>query len=197
MDPIIILVLGLAVLAILYFAFRSAGGNPSEKGKSVGSDDVFEFDGSEENLATNVRRRVQIIAPAQPSGNGTRKISIEALPLPQTGELKPPESKGITELLVTVINPRAQYADTRQEVNDFANPLTMTIHYTAKEFAATDVGENGQPRLSIVVGYQDNAGWHFERLATTVSHNPETQGGTLTAQIQTLHPKDPAWISRP
>src|SRR6187399_1250339 len=134
MDPLIVLVLVVFLIVVLYLVFRSGRFNKQDEEST--QDTVYDFDASEDISAT-VRRTTQIVAPAQQSRGGKRKIVVEALPLPDTDNLQPPANKGIDALLVTVINPRVRFADDDNELNDFAPPLTMTIHYGAQETDAT------------------------------------------------------------
>ncbi|RIK24605.1 MAG: hypothetical protein DCC52_12225 [Chloroflexi bacterium] len=158
---------------------------------------MFTFDPESDALKPMSRRKVTITAPAQMLRGARRKLVVEAQPLPSLGELKIPANKGIEKLLVLVIDDRVRDAETRDEVYEFEKPLTYVIEYTKEDIAATTLNADGTPRLSIVTGYQTQDGWKFERLPTKVTPNPKTGGGTLTAQVKTLQPLDPKWISIP
>lgn len=199
MNPFLLFGIAIAILVIFYFLFRRPSEgikNPNEK-EEGNEDEMFVFDPERDGISRLSRRKVTIVAPAQTINGSRRKLVVEANPLPDLTGLEIPEGKGIDKLVVLVIDDRVRTRDTREEVYIFERPLTYTVEYTKEDAAATTTKPDGTPRLSIVTGYQAADGWKFERLDTTVTLDPNTGGGTLTAKIKNLQPKDPKWIGSP
>jgi hypothetical protein len=198
MSPFPILGIAFLLLAIFYFLFRRTPNKALEPDENGGpDDDMFIFDPDLEAVKFQASRKVTVNAPAQTINGTLRKLTVEANTLPKLPDLQVPAGKGIEKLLVLVIDDRIRTKDTREEVYQFDSPVTYTIEYTKEDAAATTKNADGTPRLSIVAGYQAADGWKFERLKTTVTPNPRTGGGTLTAKIKNLQPKDPKWIGIP
>lgn len=199
MSPFPILGIAFLLLAIFYFLFRRTSNkavDPDENG-GTNDDDMFIFDPDLDAVKFQASRKVTVNAPDQTINGTRRKLIVEANTLPKLADLKVPAGKGIEKLLVLVIDDRIRTKDTREEVYEFDSPVTYTVEYTKEDAAATTKNAEGTPRLSIVAGYQTADGWKFERLKTTVTPNPRNGGGTLTAKIKNLKPKDPKWIGIP
>jgi hypothetical protein len=195
MDPIILLVIVvfvLLVLAALWARTQSRTGSPDGP---VIPDDTFDFDEDSDQIAPTARRKTHIVAPAQDTPDGKRRLDITANALPNLTGVTPPPEKNIDAILVTVLNPSVRFLDSDIEVNDFAPPLTLVVDYKAEDAEATTT-EGGKPRLSLAAVYQSNEGWRFERLNTDVTPYAEG-GGTLTASLGTLQPNDPVVMCRP
>lgn len=198
-NPFILLALAIALLVIFYFLFRRlpAGATNPDGNGGTSKDEMFSFDPQRDGIKPVSRRKVTVTAPAQTIGGKKHKLRVEAKELPTLAEIQVPKGKGIDALIVLVIDDRVLFADSDQEVYEFNPPLTYTIEYTKEDAAAAPKDGNGAPRLSIVTGYPADNGWKFERLDTQVEPNTATGGGTLTAKLSKLYPKDPKWIGQP
>jgi hypothetical protein len=197
MNPFILIGIAIVLLVIFYFLFRRTPEVPPPGGKGSTDEETFVFDPKQEATRAFVRRKVTVTAPAQIVGGVKHNLTVEADSLPALPEMEIPKEKGIDALVVLVINDRVHLADADQEIYEFDPPLTYVIEYTKEDTASAPANLDGTPRLSIVTGYRADDGWKFERLPTTVQPNSETGGGTLTAQIANMHPKDPKWIGNP
>jgi hypothetical protein len=191
------LVVFIAVLLIVLFYFLSK--RQSRQADSPEDPDTFDFEPDTQSVTPTVLRKVRVVAPVQTFGDTKQRVYVQANPFPPgVDQVNIPSGKGIDALLTLVIEPVVRRLDNDAEVNDFSDELSLTIYYTAKEVAATELDSFGRPMLSIVSGYRDESEvWRLERLDTRVTPDPNTGGGTLTAKLKTLHPKDPQWIGRP
>lgn len=196
MEPIWIVIIIVVLIAIYYFWSRLQPPKPGTPRINDEQPDVFEFDPDTDQLAPIIRRKVRFVAPPQNMRGGKQRVTITPDKLPSTQGAEPPAAKNIS-LDVMVIEPQVQLAETNEYVYDFDPPLELTIFYKKEDAAKTTLDDNGVPRLSIITGYHSPDGWKFERLSTTVTPDPQTEGGTLTAQVSTLHPQDPAWVGHP
>lgn len=197
MNPFLFLGIAIVLLVIFYFLFRRRPGktvNPNENGGT--DEDMFVFDPQQEAVKLQARRKVSVNVPQTVNGV-RRKLVVEANTLPTLPDLQVPAGKGIDKLLVLVIDDRIRTRDTKEDVYQFDSPVTYTIEYTKEDAAATTMNADGTPRLSIVAGWQVGDVWKFQRLQTTVTPNPKTGGGTLTARVKNLQPADPKWIGIP
>jgi|GEM_PF-2658431 hypothetical protein len=197
MNPFILIGIAIVLLVIFYFLFRRTPEVPPPGGKGSADEDTFVFDPTQEAARAFARRKVTVIAPAQMMDGIQRRLVVEADSLPTLPAMEIPKEKGIDALGVLVINDRVRLADSDQEVYEFDPPLTYVIEYTKEDAASAPTNLDGTPRLSIVTGYHAEDGWKFERLPTTLQPDSATGGGTLTAQIANMHPKDPKWIGNP
>lgn len=198
-NPFILLAIAIGLLVIFYFLFRrtpAQAPGQNEKGGN-GEEEMFTFDPKQDVAKPVSRRKVTIIAPTQTIGGVKRKLRVEAKDLPTLAGIQVPKGKGIDALLVLVMDDRVLFADSDQEVYEFDPPLTYVIEYTKEDAAAAPKDDKGTPRLSIVTGYPTEDGWKFERLDTLVEPNPANGGGTLTAKLSKMNPKDPKWIGQP
>lgn len=198
MPPILIGVIVLFFLVALFFVFRQ--NNEEEKvnnGKPDSQNVVFEFEQDREGFVATARRRIRFVMPPQKNLAARQRITIQLEPLPKLDQLEIPSGKGIEALQLLIANPVARMSETYQQVYDFDPPLSVTVYYTKEDTAETTFHPDGTPRLSIVSGYESQEGWRFERLDTRVQADKETGGGTLTAELRTLHPNDPLWTGRP
>lgn len=191
-----IVIIIVVLIVIYYFWSRLQPSKPGTPRINDEQPDVFEFDEDTNQIAPNVRRKVRFVAPPQNMPGGKQRVKITADKLPSTQGAEPPAAKNIT-LDTIVIEPQVQLAETNEVIYDFDPALEMTIFYKQSDAAKTTLDENGVPRLSIITGYHGNDGWKFERLPTTVTPDSENGGGTLTGQVSTLHPQDPAWVGHP
>lgn len=193
--PFIIVLLAVVLIALFYYLSR----RQSREADSPEVPDTFDFEPDTESLTPTVLRRVHVEAPVQTFDGVKRRVSVEANPFPPgVDQVDIPSGKGIDALLTPVWEPVVHRVDNNAEVNDFSDELSITIYYSPKEVAATELDAFGRPLLSIVSGYRDAYGvWRLERLATDVQPDPGTGGGTLNAKLKTLHPNDPQWIGRP
>lgn len=193
--PFIIVLLAVVLIVLFYFLSR----RQSREADAPDAPDTFDFEPDTESLTPTVLRRVHVEAPVQTLSGVKQRVYVEANPFPLgVDEVNIPGGKGIDALLTLVWEPVVRRLDNRAEVNDFSDELSITIYYSPKEVAATELDALGRPRLSIVSGYRDaNGVWRLERLATDVIPDPGTGGGRLNAKLKTLHPNDPQWIGRP
>lgn len=194
MDPIIVLILVLFVAVVLILALRRNNTTPDTPGERAASDETFEF-GADENLATPVRRRVQIVAHAQNVRGKLQKVRVDAMAMPMMGELPALPNKGIDEFLVAVMNPTVRVVETGEPLYEFDPPLEVTIYFNSQDMSRTTL-QNDLPQLSITTGYESGEGWRFEKLPTQVQMT-EQNSGTLFAKLYTLQPKDPLFATRP
>lgn len=132
-------------------------------------------------------RHTKIHVPGQASG---KTLTIRSNPLPSESVPTAPANKGIQGIIRWVIEPdiRDQNND---PVYDFDPPLTVSIDFQADDVQAA----GGKPRLSIITMYKDGNTWKFERLNTMVTGS--ASGGTLTASVRNLHPRDPFALGFP
>lgn len=198
MDPILIIVLVIfLVLVLLAVTTRNRSNGTNGQPASDPNATTYDFDVDTEGVIPTVGRRVRIQAPGQNVNGAMRKLDITAMPLPRVGELTLPPEKGIQSLDILVLNPSARIAGTNQELYVFDPPLTVSVELTPEDMQYSQT-EISLPRTrSIITGYESESGWRFERLPTTMSANNATGGVTLTAQVNTLNPKDPMWAGRP
>lgn len=186
---LIIVVIIVVVLVVLYLLRRPSG--PEVGGEPEVS--RFEFQPADKIGGTPlVKRQVVILAPDQMVVGKTRKLVVEAMPLPPEPMQTPPKEKGIERLLTTVINPLVRYADTRETATNFDPPLTFTFSFSGEDQEAAGKTDD-RPRLSIVTFYQDGEVWRWEKLPTDV----DVKSMTCTAQVLTLTPRDPCGMGIP
>lgn len=194
--PWFVVILFVVLAIVAYYFWRSQ----NERLRAPSSEDemsqTFDFPEQAGAVALN-RRTLRIIAPTQIVRGKKQKIRVELAPLPAIGVLKPPPEKGIDALLALVVNPMVLAQDTGDALTAFDPPLTITVQYKKEDAAETSTDEKGIPKLSIVCGYEAEDGWRFEKLPTTVTPDAKGNGGTLTAQLKTLAPKDPLWVGKP
>ncbi|HZQ09367.1 MAG TPA: hypothetical protein VFD70_22505 [Anaerolineae bacterium] len=196
MPPVILLVLIIfAVLVLLVLITQRSQESNDDRPRDV-QEDTYEFDDDNNSAVPTVRRRARIVAPAQIVEGSQRRLVVSALPLTDIGDNKPPAEKGITAILLTLMNPSVQTMDTKTALYNFDPPLKLSFDYNSDDAAATTMGADGKPQLSLITAYPSDSGWKFERLATTVEPNG-AGGGTLTAWLYTLHPADPVAMGRP
>jgi len=200
MNPILLLVIVALIILIILALWGRSRQNQGESGKDDGNnanEDVFTFtENTDESAIPVAARTVQIAAPVQTLRGKATHLKIVANPLSQVGAPVLPEGKGIDQLMVLVLNSSVRDSQTDDELYEFSPPLRMTINYKAADASKAPTDDKGVPRLSIVTGYQVDNGWRFERLPTTVTPGANG-GGTLQANISTLHPQDPHWIGVP
>lgn len=197
MDPIIILILVVFAVLVGVAILWSRRSPKAESPMDETLTEIFEFTPDEQGAVPTIARRTRIVAPGQRVNNATQKIRVIAQPLPQINNLVIPAEKGIDSLDILLINPVVRLADSDQELNEFDPPLTVTVWLDKQDMTAGKLTADGAPAMSLITGYQAADGWKFERLSTERSFNPETGGGTLSAQIRTLTPKDPVWAGFP
>lgn len=200
MDPLLLIIIVVVVLVVLYLLFRRSQPAPPPANGNGGDGDstTFTFDTERDALVPTVARKVTIVAPSRTIGQAKHKVTVEPRPLKDVGDwTKPPDGKGIDELVVLVINPAVRDDVTKEELYDFPTALEYTVQYLPEDAAKSTLDADGKPRLSIITGYSADDGWKWERHETTVTPDSKTGGGTLTAKINQLHPKDPQWIGRP
>ncbi len=194
MPPIVLLVLVIFAVLVL-IVLLAQGANSGSRGDDV-QEDTYDFKDDNNAAVPTVRRHARIVAPAQIVEGRQRRLVVSALPLADIGDDKPPAEKGIAAILLTLMNPSVQTMDTKTLLYNFDPPLKLTFDYTGDDAAATTLGADGKPQLSLITAYPSQSGWKFERLATTVEPNG-FGGGTLTAWLYTLHPADPIAMGRP
>lgn len=195
-NPFVLLGIAFGLLVVFYFLFRRKPAQSPGQDDKLAEQDVFIFDPAREQIKPLSRRKVTVMAPAQTVAGVKRKLRVEAKNLP-TIDVQVPQGKGIDALLVLVIDDRVMLADSDQELFEFNPPLTYSIEYTKEDAEGVSKNVDGTPKLSIVTGYRADDGWKFERLNTKVEPNSATGGGTLTAELANMHPKDPKWIGNP
>lgn len=145
----------------------------------------------------HMNRRVAITAAMQHHEGEKQKVTVDAAPMPDMSKVVPKAGKGIEQVLAVVMNPMIRVESTGRELIKFEPPLEVTVWYTEAEVNATTMDENGRPRLSLLLAWEDNADWKWERLKTHVEPDASGKQGTLSAKIHTLHPNDPLIIGRP
>ncbi|MGB8646964.1 MAG: hypothetical protein WCF84_17135 [Anaerolineae bacterium] len=165
------------LVAFLYFLRRRAQQEtPEPPGQRTGlGPPTYHFD-------PNVSRKVSVTAPDQKG----RPLHVEARPIGPDPDTRPPEGKGIQELIVTVINPAVTDMGSRTPVTTFDPPLVFTVSYEPSD--ADKAG--GAMNLALALYYQEKETWRWQRLATVV--DPAQM--TLTAEVATLTPLDPMGI---
>lgn len=198
MDPILLLIIVVVVLVVLFLLFRRSQPAPPPADGNGGDSTTFTFDTERDALVPTVARKVTIVAPSRAVGQAKHKVTVEPRPLKDVGDwTKPPDGKGIDELLVLVINPALRDDVTKEELYDFPTALEYTVQYLPEDAAKATKDSEGKPLLSIVTGYPADGGWKWQRHDTKVTFDSATGGGTLFAKISQLHPNDPQWIGRP
>lgn len=188
MQPVLLLVI--AFFIVLVLIVLTASGRRGRPAPPPTDADTFDFEADNDAAIPTVRRATHIVAPVQQINGSPRHLSISVTQLPNMTGVQPPPEKDIAAIFAVIINPRVVIAGTETEVYDFADSLTVTVNYTGEDAAAYPVGADGNPTLSLATAYQTDDGWKFEKLATTVTPD-NSGGGTLTAALSTLHPKDP------
>jgi hypothetical protein len=195
MDGILILAVGLiAVVAVVILVYRASRKEVKQIEQHHEQEaQVHEFAPGR----AHVNRKVTIHARPQHHEGTQRKLAVKAEGLPDVGELVPPKEKGIDGLIALVMNPSVEFENGGGAVEKLEPPLDLKVEYTAEDAKQTTLDASGTPRLSLILGYQDDGKWKWERLNTHVKSAGEGQGGTLHAKIHTLKPKDPVWIGHP
>ncbi len=193
MNQILVLVVAAIVLIALYF-FRRAPSPPLPPSPKEGNGEgaqtfVFNPDKPGDKLALpRVKRRTTIVAPPQ-SGH---RVQIDAEPLPLNMPA-PPQSKGIQQIVTLVIAPKVTDTVTRNTLYDFDPALDLTVEYTDDDAAAVPQNADGTPQLSIIISYETDGKWNWERLVPTI----DTHRRTLNVKLTTLHPNDPVSAGSP
>lgn len=144
----------------------------------------------------HVVRNVSLEGQDQRYKRTTKKLDIQAAPLPDLSDAKPRPDKGIEGLVTVVMHPLVRFQDADEIIEIFDPPLELDVEYTQADVQATTLDDKGAPRLSLCLGYPTEQGWKWERLKTRVTPSSDS-AGTLHAQVRTLHPQDPVWIGRP
>ncbi|MBI4674378.1 MAG: hypothetical protein HY741_22265 [Chloroflexi bacterium] len=194
--PWLAIVAFVVFVIVVYYFWHSqnegVGAPPSEDNVAQ----TFDYE-EQDGAAALVRRKLRVVVPAQKGKGKPQKVRIDLKRLPALDSLKPPPEKHIDALLAVVINPVIFASESGEQLTTFDPPLTITIHYEEQDAALTTNSSDGVPQLSIVTVYESSDGWRFEKLQTTVSPNPNGNGGTLTAQVTTLEPDDPFCMGMP
>jgi len=146
---------------------------------------------------SHVYRETTLDAPPQHHQGTSRKVTIDMLAMPDMTGVTPAAGKGIDGIIAWVMNPVVKWHDTGEEVHNFEPPLSLTVGYTAEDVQATTLDDKGIPRLALILAYQSDDGWKWERMHTRVEPSSPGGPGTLSCKIHTLHPKDPVAIGRP
>jgi hypothetical protein len=193
---LVVIVVVIAVVLVILYLFRRGASEtkPSGSGgETKPGSNTFTFAPSDEKGGVPlVKRRVTILARDQIVRGQVRKLVVDALPLPADPSQPPPKGKDIDRLVTSVIHPRVRYEDSREILSDFDPPLTISITYDKAD--AEMSGEiEGKPRLSIVTFYQEGDVWRWQKLRTEV----DAERMTITANLQTLTPKDPVGMGHP
>jgi len=191
---VLILALGLiAILAIVILVYRNARKEVKKIEHESEEPKTHTFQAGH----NHVSRQVSFVADVQHHQGAKRKVMIEAAPMPDMSTAVPSPEKGIDQVLALVMNPVVRLADTKEEMWKFEPPLQVKVTYTEADVNATTPDEQGKPKLSLVLVYQEDAAWKWERLKTHVEPDASKKQGTLSAKIHTLRPKDPLVIGRP
>lgn len=195
-TTLLVVIVLIAVLIIVIYLLRrgtSAPGLLEPGGGQTGGESRFAFAPSDEAGRTSlVRRRVSIVAPDQVVDGRSRKLVVEALPLPEDPKEPPPPGKGIDRFIGAVIHPRVRYADTLDELTDFNPPLTISVNYLRSD-AGMSEDSAAAPKLSLITYYRDGEVWRWQRLETIV----DAAAMTCTAKLETLTPADPVGMGNP
>lgn len=181
---VIVIVVIVVVLIALYWQSR-----PGRKTNMLGPKDLFQFD----TTNPNVKRKVSISAEPQLLDGRLQPLKVVADPLP---EMEIPvellRKKSIRKVF-PIIEPRVFAQGSEKPLYDFKPPLHISAEFTAADVEDAQK-QTGSRELMLYTGYMDSGRtWHVERLKTTMTWTNEKEGGTLEADIFTLHPEDPVY----